>query len=537
MSFVRGKLQRLLIASLLSSLPVAVVAQQQQQINLTPAPTANRPALEPVPVWGKRLIESINNVWTEGSPTRREVRLSELVESTPAQLAYITRVFQQNDPVKTGQTIYAMRELFSLIHRVSWQPGDVPTMQRVVASWSVVIPQLVKLVSQPELSSNQRRILEQALVDLAHVTRDARLGTPHAKETWQKETATLAALLKHPKTSVRLTTLSIIEALGTDARPISASVQQALSDTDRFVRWSAVRTLSAIGLDANGTKAVAKLKNDEDSLVREAVLTALQPAAPAVLAKEEAKPVPGSTLTNVPPLNVNVPISTTPPERPAVTLPKLTETKVTPPSKPAELPVSTSKREVPATTTKPTSAQPAVLPNSIPALPVEGAPVSLPVLPPLPAVKEPASSEPQPLFGPPISKNTESVVIPKTPTVIQPVAAATPPPAPKRVEPKVTGASSLNLWLPRVKQGTIEQQVQAVREIGKFGAGAAEAVPTLAEVLINGNIAVRREVPDTLVKIGAPAKMATAVLERCLQDADTDLKVNAARALLELSDK
>jgi hypothetical protein len=536
MSFVPGKLQRLLIASLLSSLPVAVVAQQQQ-INLTPAPATNRPALEPVPVWGKRLIESINNVWTEGSPTRREVRLSALVEGTPAQLAYITRVFQQNDPVKTGQTIYAMREVFSLIHRVSWQPGDMPAMQRVVASWSVVTPQLVKMIGVPELSANQRRILEQALVDLAHVTRDAKLGTPHAKETWQKETATLAALLKHPKTSVRLTVLSIIEALGTDAQPITASVQQTLSDTDRFVRWSAVRTLTAIGLDANASKAVAKLKNDEDSLVREAVLVALQPAAPAVLAKEEPKPVPNASLANVPPLNVNVPISTAPPERPAATLPKLTETKVTPPSKPVELPTMTSKREVPAATSKPSPAQPAVLPNGIPALPVEGSPVLLPVLPALPAVKEPAVSEPQPLFGPPISKNTEPVVKPKTPTVIQPVAAATPPPVPKRVEPKPTGASSLNLWLPRVKQGTVEQQVQAVREIGKFGAGAADAVPTLAEVLINGNIAVRREVPDTLVKIGTSAKMATAVLERCLQDADTELKVNAARALLELSDK
>jgi hypothetical protein len=536
MSFVPGKLQRLLIASLLSSLPVAVVAQQQQ-INLTPAPAANRPALEPVPVWGKRLIESINNVWTEGSPNRREVRLSELVEGTPAQLAYITRVFQQNDPVKTGQTIYAMRELFSLIHRVSWQPGDVASMQRVVASWSVVTPQLVKMIGVPELSANQRRILEQALVDLAHVTRDAKLGTQHAKETWQKETSTLAALLKHPKTSVRLTALSVIEALGTDAQPITASVQQTLSDTDRFVRWSAVRTLTAIGMDANATKAVAKLKNDEDSLVREAVLAALQPAAPAMLAKEETKPVPTAPLANVPPLNVNVPISTAPPERQAVTVPKITQTKVTPPSKPVELPAMTSKREVLAATTKPSSAQPAVLPNGIPALPVEGAPVLLPVLPALPAVKEPAVSEPQPLFGPPISRNTEPVVKPKTPTVIQPVAAATPPPAPKRIEPKVTGASSLNLWLPRVKQGTVEQQVQAVREIGKFGAGAADAVPTLAEVLINGNIAVRREVPDTLVKIGASAKMATAVLERCLQDADTDLKVNAARALLELSDK
>lgn len=534
MSFVPGKLQPLLIVSLLSSMPVAVVAQQQ--INITPAPAANRPALEPVPVWGKRLIESINNVWTEGSPTRREVRLNELVEGTPAQLAYITRVFQLNDPVKSGQTIYAMRELFSLIHRVSWQSGDVPTLQRVIASWSVVTPQLVKMIGVPELSANQRRILEQALVDLAHVTRDARLGTPYAKETWQKETATLAALLKHPKTSVRLTALSVIEALGNDAQPITASVQQSLSDTDRFVRWSAVRTLTAIGLDANATKAVAKLKNDEDSLVREAVLVALQPAAPAVLAKEEAKPIPNSPLANVPALNVNVPISTAPEVRTAVTLPKMTESKVTPPSKPVELPVTTSKREVPAATTKPSPAQPAVLPNSIPALPVEGAPVTLPVLPALPAVKEPAGSEPQPLFGPPISKNIEPVVKPKPATVIQPVAAASPP-APKQVEPKPTGAGSLNLWLPRVKQGTVEQQVQVVREIGKFGAGAADAVPTLAEVLINGNIAVRREVPDTLVKIGASAKMATAVLERCLQDADTELKVNAARALLELSDK
>ena len=69
--------------------------------------------------------------------------------------------------------------------------------------------------------------------------------------------------------------------------------------------------------------------------------------------KEEPKPVPNASLANVPPLNVNVPISTAPPERPAATLPKLTETKVTPPSKPVEPPTMTSKREVPAETANP----------------------------------------------------------------------------------------------------------------------------------------------------------------------------------------
>ena len=79
-------------------------------------------------------------------------------------------------------------------------------------------------------------------------------------------------------------------------------------------------------------------------------------------------------------------------------------------------------------------------------------------------------------------------------------------------------------------------QVQAVRELGKLGGDAASAVPALAEMLLKGNVAVRREIPLTLMMIGAPARLAASVLERSLQDSDTDVKVNAARALLELAE-
>ena len=134
-----------------------------------------------------------------------------------------------------------------------------------------------------------------------------------------------------------------------------------------------------------------------------------------------------------------------------------------------------------------------------------------------------------PLFGPPANP-VVPVSKPVPPAIVQPAAA----PVVQKVEHRV---NSVHLWLPRLRQGFAEEQVHAVREVGKLGVAGADAVPLVAEVLTKGPLVVRREVPDTLAKIGAPAKMATAVLERCLTDHDTDLKVNAARALLELADK
>lgn len=92
------------------------------------------------------------------------------------------------------------------------------------------------------------------------------------------------------------------------------------------------------------------------------------------------------------------------------------------------------------------------------------------------------------------------------------------------------------MWIPRLRQGTAAQQVLAVRELAKLGEGAADAVPVLAELLLKADVTVRREIPLALMKIGKPARVANSVLERSLQDADTDVKVNAARALLELAD-
>ncbi len=523
MSFVPESLQRIFLASIISSLPVTVYAQQ---FTLTPQPDATKPVIEPVPQWGKRLVESINQVWTEGNQARRNQKLSELVEATPGQLAYLTRVFQQNDSTKTGQAIFTLKEYFSVIRRVQWQPSDVAQMQRIVASWSVVVPQLVKNISLPEMSAYQRRILEQALVDLAHITRDPQLGTPLAKQIWQKETPVLTGLLKHPKTSVKLTVLGVLEAIGQDAQPAGEAVVQCLKDADRFVRMSSVRTLQAMGPDSRSLDVIARLKNDEDSQVRETVMLALQSTSPATIqVKTETKAQPGS-----PVVAQNQSVEAAPTDRPKPILPKLTEAKAMPASKPIESPAMVGKRD--NSTTKTAVAQPAVLPNSIPAIPVEGSPVSLPVLPAQPAAGEAPASQALPLFGPPVSSTPAPVVKPKMPATIQPVAAAST--VPQRVEAKTKPVS---LWLPRLHQGTVEQQVQAVREIGKLGTQAADAVPKLAEVLTKGDIAVRREVPDALVKIGSPAKMATAVLERCLLDPDTDLKVNAARALLELADK
>jgi HEAT repeat protein len=124
---------------------------------------------------------------------------------------------------------------------------------------------------------------------------------------------------------------------------------------------------------------------------------------------------------------------------------------------------------------------------------------------------------------------------------IQPISAqiTAPDPTPKKApNPK---SAELNQQLMtdilKLNSARVGDQIEGIRSLGKLGPNAADAVPPLAEKLVKGETLVRREVPLALMQIGAPAKLAQTVLERALDDQDTDVRVNAARALLELSDK
>lgn len=539
MTWFSGQMRSWLTTGCLLTLPCGVCAQQFQ-IPVAVAPRAEQPSVRD---WSKQLIETMNSCWMEGKASERDKKLNALAEQTPAHLAYVTRILQQHDGAQATILVGAMKETFSVLRRVGWQPADEVHIQRVVASWSVMAPQLVRTIRLPDLSATQRRVLEQALIDLASLSRDEKLGSPVARQTWQSLVGPLGELSRHQKTSVRLVALSVLEALGSDARSANAQVQQCLADTDCFVRWSAVRTLEAIGMDEAGLKAVAKLQKDEDAQVRQAAIKLLaagvaRPTTPTeVMATVtpkplETKPIPLPTpvmtvpreavpVIVTPPVPLPTPVTVSRKDDKSTVLTKAPEAiAVKPPSKPVEvqlpslppldLPVKTEA--VVAKPTAPTA--PASLPVSLPAMPMQQVPASKPM------------QEPVPLFGPP----TSSDVGKPAPERIQPIAATEPVKAAVSIQP-------VTLWLPRLKTGTVQQQIQAVQQLGKLGAGAADAVPALAELLIKGDVMVRREIPATLSQIGAPARMATAVLERCLQDRDTDVKVAAARALLELSDK
>jgi HEAT repeat protein len=488
--------------------------------------------MESVADWSKNVLQTANNAWVESNTVQREKLLTAWAEATPSQMAYLTRVLQQNQPADTAQTIQTLKELFGIIRRITWQPQDIPAMQRVVAAWVVVVPPLVKRIPSTELSATQRRYLEQVLVDLAYLSRESTLASPVARQIWQAEVKTLASMLQHPKHSVKLVSLSVLESLGSDASAAVDQVSKVLNDSDCFVRWAAVRTMQALGLNETTRQQLAKMENDPDVQVRQAVATALQKSVINSDAAPDTKGVPASTKTDIAQQSVVMP--PLPPKALSEKTSKTEEAKSTSAnSKNAKLEVpnkDVSPSNVPVIETRSVT-KPAK--KTEPAKVVTPAPLpTLPVSKPLPARKQPVSKEVQPattapLFGPAPSTVSQANAKP----AIEQTAAVVPATATASTRPTVT-----TLWISRLRQGSTEQQVQAVMELGRLGAQAHDAIPVLCEYLLRGEVAVRREIPLALAKMGKPARMATAVLERALQDQDTDVKVNAARALLELSE-
>jgi len=508
MASYRGSVSAGLLIGLLHSIPSSAQTQVPLGTYVIPLSTPKAEA-QPIAEWAQQTKALVDTIWTEGNETKRQKKLFDWAEQTPAQLAYVTRILSKNDEQQTGKVVNTLKDLFGTIKRVTWQPGDQPYIQRIVATWSASVPQLVKNIAVANVSAGQRRNLEQALVDLVLISKDAQISTPVMKQTWLAQVSSLGQLVRHPKTSVRLTALSILEALGSDATPAGLVVQQALSDPDRFVRWAAVRTLGAIGIDASSRQMLANMEKDEDASVRQAVQVAMQ-------------------------TSVTRPDSVAQTNRPAIDLTVPVQPSVTPPAQSAAIDKNLS---VPASTDGATERQPAeLLPPPTPVKPLAPAQLPAGISPTplqLPATKVEPRNDPLPLFAPPPAMQAPAKQVPAKPVTenktIQPAVAVTP------LKP-VPATDPASMWVPRLRQGTVDQQVQAVRELGKLGSGAASAVPTLAEYLLKGNVAVRREIPLTLMKIGAPAKLATSVLERSLQDSDTDVKVNAARALLELAE-
>jgi hypothetical protein len=88
----------------------------------------------------------------------------------------------------------------------------------------------------------------------------------------------LAEELVHPDVRVRRSALDVLEMSGSLAVPALPALTRALRDPDRFVRWSAVRTVGKLGPSvAPQTRAdLTRLLSDPDVDLRKAAANALQ---------------------------------------------------------------------------------------------------------------------------------------------------------------------------------------------------------------------------------------------------------------------
>lgn len=88
----------------------------------------------------------------------------------------------------------------------------------------------------------------------------------------------VAESLVHPDVRVRRSAVDVLEMSGTLALPELPALTHALHDPDRFVRWSAVRTLGKLGPSA-GVGSIGDLKKilqDPDGDLRKAAANALE---------------------------------------------------------------------------------------------------------------------------------------------------------------------------------------------------------------------------------------------------------------------
>jgi HEAT repeat protein len=88
----------------------------------------------------------------------------------------------------------------------------------------------------------------------------------------------LADALTHPDVRVRRSALDVLETSGSLAIPALPALTRALRDSDRFVRWSAVRTVGNLG-PAAAPETIAdlsRLLRDPDEDLRKAAANALQ---------------------------------------------------------------------------------------------------------------------------------------------------------------------------------------------------------------------------------------------------------------------
>jgi HEAT repeat protein len=100
----------------------------------------------------------------------------------------------------------------------------------------------------------------------------------------QRGLPALVGALGDSAPAVRLAALDAFEALGRSARQATPALIQAASDSDRFVRWAAVRTLGKVdeGDQREALEALAARLHDVDYEVRRATLDCLALIGPKI---------------------------------------------------------------------------------------------------------------------------------------------------------------------------------------------------------------------------------------------------------------
>jgi HEAT repeat protein len=94
---------------------------------------------------------------------------------------------------------------------------------------------------------------------------------------------TLEEQVRDPNVQIRLGAVDVLEMLWHAAEPAAPALIQALTDSNRFVRWASARTLGKMGpvQPATAVPALARLLFDDDLDVRLSAATALDRFGPA----------------------------------------------------------------------------------------------------------------------------------------------------------------------------------------------------------------------------------------------------------------
>jgi hypothetical protein len=165
------------------------------------------------------------------------------------------------------------------IHRKDESPRQMSELLAALIERAPVLAEAMAEVD-PRISSDARHALD-GLIAL-----DRRVASTHDSSStgkWKPTAVALGAKVQATTVDTRRAAIDVLEMLGPSAEPAAPAIVRALGDPDRFVRWSAARTLGKIGpiQASSAVPALGKLLQDADSDLRLAAAGALEHYGPA----------------------------------------------------------------------------------------------------------------------------------------------------------------------------------------------------------------------------------------------------------------